>query len=58
MAVSLYLAMVQNARTRARRTSAILTFKDHDIKVVTSFKYLGSAINNTNYKQKESKLES
>jgi hypothetical protein len=32
-----------------------LTFKDHDTDVVRSFKYLGTAINNTNYETKEIK---
>jgi hypothetical protein len=32
-----------------------LTIKDHDIEAVRSFKYLGTAINNTNYKTKEIK---
>ena len=55
MAVSLYLEMVQNKRTRTRRISEILTFKDHDIEVVRSFKYLGTAINNINYETEEIK---
>jgi hypothetical protein len=38
--------MVPNGRTR--RIRKILTIKDDDIEVVRSFKYLGTAINNTN----------
>jgi hypothetical protein len=38
--------MVQTGRTR--RISKILTIKGHDIEVVKSFKYLGTAVNNTN----------
>jgi hypothetical protein len=55
MAVSLYLEMIQNMRTRTRRISEKLTFKDHDTEVVRSFKYLGTAINNTNYETYEIK---
>jgi hypothetical protein len=38
--------VVRNRRKRG--TSEILAIKDHDIEVVTSFKYLWIAINNTN----------
>jgi hypothetical protein len=40
---------------RTRTRSEILTFKDHDTEVVRSFKYLGTAIDNTNYVTKEIK---
>jgi len=45
--------MVQTERTR--RISKILTIKDHDIEDVRSFKYLGTAISNTNDKTEEIK---
>jgi len=38
--------VVQNRRRR--RINKIFTIKYHDIEVVTSFKYLWTAINNTN----------
>jgi hypothetical protein len=46
--------MIQNVRTRTR-ISEILTFKDRDTEVVRSFKYLETAINNTNYETYEIK---
>ena len=48
--------IVQNRRRR--RISGILAIKDHDIEAVRSFKYLGTAISNTDDEQKKSKLES
>jgi hypothetical protein len=45
--------VVQNRRKT--RISEILAIKDHDIEVVTSFKYLGIAISNTNDETEEIK---
>jgi hypothetical protein len=47
--------MVQNRRRRRRR-SEILTIKYHDIKVVNSFKYLGTAISNIKDETEEVKV--
>ena len=44
-------AVVQNRRKR--RIREILAIKDHDIEVGRSFKYLGTAINNTNGETEE-----
>lgn len=46
-------AVVQNRRKR--RISEILAIKDRDVEVVTSFKYLGAAITNTNGETEERK---
>jgi hypothetical protein len=43
-------AMVQSRRPGRRRT---MTVEDHDIEVVTRFKYLGTVLNDTNEEKEE-----
>jgi hypothetical protein len=46
-------SIVQNERKR--RINKILTIKNHDIEVVRSFQYLGTANSNTNNETEEIK---
>jgi hypothetical protein len=46
---------METNKTRRRGSGEILTINNHEIKVVRSFEYLGTVLNNSNIETKEIK---